>query len=378
MKTEQRQYEDGAWMMTKDNSLGQDANLVMVYGSRDLIGSADRFNEIKEMYPNAHIITGPTSGEILDDMVHDDTLVLTAVQFEKTQLKVASMNINDAEDSRQAGVELAKQLKSDDLCHIFLLSDGLHVNGSEIVKGINSELENEVACTGGLAGDAANFEKTFVGVNGPAAEYQIVALGFYGSDLEIGYGSVGGWDTFGTERLVTKSEGNVLYELDGQSALDLYKMYLGDKAKELPGSALLFPLGMKFTEDSDTVVRTVLSVDEDANSMTFAGDIPEGCYVRLMKANFDKLIDGANLAAEHSNKTEDADGDSLAVLISCVGRKLILGQRIDEEVEAVRDVLGDAATITGFYSYGEISPLLESAKCELHNQTMTITTFAER
>lgn len=377
MKTEQRQYEDGAWMTTKDNSLGQDANLVMVYGSRDLIGNEDLFNEVKEMYPNAHIISGTTAGEIMDDMVYDDTLVLTAVQFEKTEIKVANMNINDAEDSFQAGVQLAKQLAGEDLCHIFLLSDGLHVNGSEIVKGINSELDTEIACTGGLAGDAANFEKTYVGVDAPAAEYQIVALGFYGKDLSVGYGSVGGWDTFGTERLVTKSEGNVLYELDGQSALDLYKMYLGEKAKELPGSALLFPLGMKFTEDSDTVVRTVLSVDDEANSMTFAGDVPEGCYVRLMKANFDKLIEGANLAAEHS-KDAAGDGDSLAVLISCVGRKLILGQRIDEEVEAVKDVLGDSTSITGFYSYGEISPPLETGRCELHNQTMTITTFAEK
>jgi hypothetical protein len=377
MKTEQRHYENGAWVMTKDSNLGQDSNLVMVYGCRDLIGNHVLFEEVKGMYPNAHIISGTTAGEILDDMVHDDTLVVTAVQFEKTEIKVANMNINDAEDSFQAGVKLARQLDGDDLCHIFLLSDGLHVNGSEIVKGVNSELDNEIACTGGLAGDSANFETTLVGVDSLAAEYQIVALGFYGKELSVGYGSVGGWDTFGTERLVTKSEGNVLYELDGQSALDLYKMYLGEKAKELPGSALLFPLGMKFTEDSDTVVRTVLGVDDEANSMTFAGDIPEGCYVRLMKANFDKLIEGAKLAAEHSKDTT-GDDNSLAVLISCVGRKLILGQRSDEEVEAVKDILGESTTIAGFYSYGEISPLLETAKCQLHNQTMTITTFAEK
>lgn len=378
MKTEQRQFENGSWTVTKDNSLGEAANLVMVFGSRDLISDSSKYDEIKAMYPNAHIISGSTSGEILDDLVYDDSLVVTAVQMEKTELKVASMNINDAEDSFQAGVKLAEQLKGSNLAHIFLLSDGLHVNGSEIVKGINSQMDDEITCTGGLAGDAANFEKTFVGVDAPASEYQIVALGFYGTDLEVGYGSVGGWDNFGAERLVTKSEGNVLYELDGQSALDLYKMYLGDKAKELPGSALLFPLGMKFTEDSDTVVRTVLGVDEEANSMTFAGDIPEGCYVRLMKANFDKLIEGANLAASHTKANGDAEGDKLAVLISCVGRKLILGQRIDEEVEAVKEVLGDGTTINGFYSYGEISPLLETAKCELHNQTMTITTFSEK
>ena len=169
----------------------------------------------------------------------------------------------------------------------------------------------------------------------------------------------------------------MLYELDGQSALDLYKMYLGEKAAELPGSALLFPLGLKFDEDSDTIVRTVLAVDETKNSMTFAGDIPEGCYVRLMKANFDKLIEGANLAAAHTTQKGGSSEDKLALLISCVGRKLILGQRIDEEVEAVMDVLGSGSTVTGFYSYGEISPVVESAVCELHNQTMTITTFAE-
>jgi hypothetical protein len=320
---------------------------------------------------------GSTSGEILEDLVYDDSLAVTAVDFEKTEIKVTSMNINDAKDSFDAGVQLADKLSGEGLGHVFLLSDGLHVNGSEIVKGINSALAQDVPCTGGLAGDAANFEKTLVGLNGVPSENQIVAVGFYGDSLEVGYGSVGGWDNFGAERLVTRSEGNVLYELDGQSALDLYKMYLGDKAAELPGSALLFPLGLKFDEDSDTIVRTVLAVDEEKNSMTFAGDIPEGCYVRLMKANFDKLIEGANLAAEHTTQKGGQSSDKLALLISCVGRKLILGQRIDEEVEAVMEVLGEGSTITGFYSYGEISPVVESARCELHNQTMTITTFAE-
>lgn len=378
MKTEQRQWTaEGGWQEINGEQLGSTADLVMVFGSRALLADSSKFDELKRMYPSAHIVMGSTSGEILEDLVYDDSLVVTAIDFEKTKLKAVSMNINDAADSFDAGVKLAQQLKGDGLVHVFLLSDGLHVNGSEIVKGINSTLDQEVPCTGGLAGDAANFEMTLVGLDSAPSESQIVAVGFYGDSLEVGYGSVGGWDNFGAERLVTRSEGNVLYELDGQSALDLYKMYLGDKAAELPGSALLFPLGLKFDEDSDTIVRTVLAVDEEKNSMTFAGDIPEGCYVRLMKANFDKLIEGANLAAEHTTQKGGSSSDKLAVLISCVGRKLILGQRIDEEVEAVQSVLGDGTTITGFYSYGEISPVVESARCELHNQTMTITTFAE-
>ncbi|MDP6909079.1 MAG: FIST N-terminal domain-containing protein [Flavobacteriales bacterium] len=377
MKTEQKHWTaEGGWQTLKDAGIADTADLVMVFGSRVLLEDTSKYDEVKGMYPNAQIIMGSTSGEIVEDLVFDDSLSLSAIDFEKTELKASSMSIEDATDSFDAGVKLAEELKGDNLAHVFLLSDGLHVNGSEIVKGINSKLSQDVPCTGGLAGDAANFEKTLVGLNGAPKENQIVAVGFYGDSIEIGYGSVGGWDNFGAERLVTRSEGNVLYELDGESALDLYKMYLGDKASELPGSGLLFPLGMKFDEDSDTIVRTLLAVDDEADNMTFAGDIPEGSYVRLMKADFDKLIEGANLAAEHTTQ-KGGDGDKLAVLISCVGRKLILGPRVDEEVEAVQDVLGDGATVTGFYSYGEISPLGESSRCELHNQTMTITTFAE-
>lgn len=378
MKTEQKHWTaEGGWQDLKNESLGDLADLVLVFGSRALLKDASKYDEIRGFYPSANIVLGSTSGEIVEDLVYDDSLAVTALSFEKTELKVVSMNIDQAKDSFDAGVQVAKKLKGEKLCHVLLLSDGLHVNGSEIVKGINSTLNQDVPCTGGLAGDAANFEKTLVGLNAAPSENQIVAVGFYGDSLEVGYGSVGGWDNFGAERLVTRSEGNVLYELDGQSALDLYKMYLGDKAAELPGSALLFPLGLKFDEDSDTIVRTVLAVDEEKNSMTFAGDIPEGCYVRLMKANFDKLIEGASLAAEHTTRSNGASGDRLGLLISCVGRKLILGQRIDEEVEAVMEVLGNETTITGFYSYGEISPVVESARCDLHNQTMTITTFAE-
>jgi len=332
---------------------------------------------MRAMYPKAHIVTCSTSGEIFGNNVFDETISLTASLFEKTEVKVASMTIKGAAHSFSAGVSLAKQLSTPDLCHIILISDGLNVNGTDLVRGIASGVPKGVTCTGGLAGDASRFERTLVGVDAPPSEKCIVALGLYSNSLKVGYGSVGGWDTFGAERLVTRSEGNVLYELDGESALNLYKMYLGDKAKELPSSALLFPLGMKFGDDSETIVRTVLAVSEENQSMTFAGDIPEGSYVRLMKANFDKLIDGANLAAEQTSGNGAKDGERLAILISCVGRKLILGHRINEEVDAVRDVLGKETVITGFYSYGEISPVVERATCSLHNQTMTITTLAE-
>jgi len=377
MKVEQRRWTaDGSWETTTDNGLGEGANLVLAFGSRSILSDAARFDEMKGFYPNAHILSGTTSGEILGIEVTDDTISLTAIHFEKTTLKTATLNIADFEDSFKAGQQLGQELAADDLAHIFVVSDGLKVNGSELVKGFNEVLPDTIAVTGGLAGDAANFEKTLVGLDSAASDGNVVAIGLFGSDLKIGHASKGGWDSFGPERVVTKSSANVLYELDGESALELYKRYLGDKASELPGSGLLFPLAIKETPEQAAVVRTLLAIDEEAGSMTFAGDIPEGSSAQLMKANFDKLIDASYDAAEGTVEALGGAAD-LAILVSCVGRKLILDQRIEEEVEEVRSVLGDDTMISGFYSYGEISPLTPSVNCELHNQTMTITTFSE-
>jgi hypothetical protein len=193
----------------------------------------------------------------------------------------------------------------------------------------------------------------------------------------VGFGSLGGWDPFGPERLVTRSKGNILYEMDGRSALDLYKTYLGEHAQGLPATGLLFPLCLRTSERPTPFVRTILGIDEEERSMTFAGDVPEGAYARLMKANFDRLIDGATGAARTSMEALGSSSPDLAILISCVGRKLVLKQRVEEEVEGVREVLGERPALTGFYSYGEISPFGPRTHCELHNQTMTITTFSE-
>jgi hypothetical protein len=245
------------------------------------------------------------------------------------------------------------------------------------VRGLAAGLPDAVAVTGGLSGDGARFERTLVGIDGEVAPGRVATVGFYGDSLRVGYGSVGGWDPFGPERVITRSSGNVLYELDGCSALALYRRYLGHHAADLPASGLLFPLSLRIPREETSVVRTILAIDEEAQSLTFAGDVPEGSLARLMRANFERLIDGASGAGVASGQSHGPGAAQLAILISCVGRKLILRQRVEEEVEGVRDVLGDQAVLAGFYSYGEISPFSASTRCELHNQTMTITTLTE-
>ncbi len=388
MKTEQRKWSpESGWTPPSVSADAAAAQLILAFGATSALKRPSLLAELQRDYPQARLLGCSTAGEIRDTQVLDDSLVATAVSFEHTQFRGALVELKGAEDSSRAGEQLARTLPSsvparepgpaDPLVHVLVLSDGLKVNGSDLVRGLSRNLPEGVVVTGGLAGDGGRFTETLVFLDDAPRPSAVAVLGLYGTRLKVGFGSLGGWDPFGPERLITRSRGNVLYELDGQSALGLYRTYLGDHAKELPASGLLFPLSLRTGSSETGVVRTVLAIDDQEQSMTFAGDLPEGAYARFMKANFDRLIDGATGAARTSHHAIGGSAADLAVLISCVGRKLVLRQRIEEEVEGVREVLGPRPALTGFYSYGEICPFTPGAKCELHNQTMTITTFLE-
>ncbi len=378
MKIQQKKYSaKNGWEIIRNSDLNTAAcNLVIVFGSTELLADQFIYNSIKKDYPNAVILLNSTAGEIIDIQVNDETISLTAIQLERTTIKTATVQVHDVKCSYKAGKMLSEQLPHNDLRNILLIADGQKVNGSDLVLGLQEELPESVIITGGLAGDGARFAKTLIGLDETPLEGRIAAIGFYGNDISISYGSVGGWDSFGHERLITKSKNNILYELDGKPALEIYKKYLGDYAKDLPLSGLLFPLSIRTNNQNSSLVRTILSVDEKENSLTFAGNMPEGSYARLMTANFDRLIEGAGVAAQHTIDDKIKQPD-LALLISCVGRKIVLDQRVEEEVEVVRNMYGNKTAIAGFYSYGEIAPSVNYDRAELHNQTMTITTLTE-
>jgi len=371
MKSSLLIYKDNEWSTVSEPL--NDANLVIATGGIDIIGKESIYDVLSKKFPQAEIALLSTAGEIAGTKVYDETVIATVLRFEKTKIQTVSLVLSSFENSFNCGVELYERLQGDDLVHILVLGEGIHTNGDELVKGINKNLPAGITVTGGLAADAGRFKKTLVGLNAVPTSGNIIGIGFYGSHLHVTHGSQGGWDPFGPVREVTASKSNTLFSLDNIPALELYKNFLGEKAKDLPGAALLFPLCIRM-ENGDLLVRTILSIDEEAGSMTFAGDLPLGAKVQFMMANFDRLIDGAMDAALQSKSPHEP---TWVFMVSCVGRKLVLGQRIDEELESVFDELGPQATYSGFYSNGEISPILQSVKCSLHNQTMTITTYSE-
>ena len=351
---------------------------MVVFGSPAFTDQRQVLTELSDAYPNSKIIGCSTAGEIFGSTLNDNSLSVAVAQFEETELAIATAPVEHANESFAAGESIGRQLEHPSLRGVLVFSDGLQVNGSDLVQGLNSVLPSTVTVSGGLAADGDKFQQTWVLKDGQPKSGVVSAVGFYGDKIRISHGSKGGWDIFGPERKVTRSLKNQLFELDGKPALQLYKEYLGDRADGLPATALLFPLALRLTaKEEKKIVRTILAIDETSQSMTFAGDIPQGALVQLMRANFDRLIDGASEAAVMSNQNFETPSAILSIAISCVGRRLILGERVEEELEATLDVLSPKAQQIGFYSYGEISPYA-TGHCDLHNQTMTLTTISEK
>ncbi|MEZ7516403.1 FIST signal transduction protein [Flavobacterium frigidarium] len=351
--------------------------LVLVFGNRYLLEKSEIIENIRAEFPYENIVFGSTAGEILCCHVNDNSISVTVIEFENATYKVERENILDFnKNAVELGKSLYEKMPKDNLKHLFVLSEGSFVNGSSLINGLETNLNSSLSITGGMCGDDARFEKTVASFKENPKEGEVILIGFYGESLEISFASFGGWIPFGPERIITRSEGNILYEIDGQPALDLYKKYLGEKSNELPQASLLYPLNVTPDGKKDPVVRTILNINDADQSMILAGDVPVNSRVQLMMASVDGIAQGAQTAANLA-MTKRKNKPELALLVSCIGRKLVMNQRVEEEVEQVREVVGDKVPLAGFYSYGEMAPFNGSTSCELHNQTMTLTLISE-
>lgn len=376
MKVEQLEYCLGKFYGAE--AVNERAQWVLIFGSGELLCDNSLIDHIRRQYPNAYLMGCSTAGEIYGSATNNNSLSITAVEFEKARIEFYSHPIpgHTSQDSYELGKKIIAELEQKELRHVFLLCEGMKVNGSKLVEGMREMIQDGVPITGGLAGDGFRFHATYVICNDYAKENRIAVAALYG-DIKTGCASVGGWDTFGIERIVTKSKENILYEMDYKPALDLYKEYLGEKANDLPASGMLFPLSVRLKKAEEGIVRTVFNVNEEEKSVIFTGDIPENSYCKLMRANFNHLLNGSMRAAELAKEMIGTGRIELGILISCMGRKKVFRQRIDEEIEVIREVVGADTFLSGFYSYGEIAPYRNDTMSELHNQTMTVTFMTE-
>jgi len=378
MRVEQRLWSaDAGWDAGPAEPLGKTAQAALIFAAPGLLEKPELLADLRRFYPAAVLFGCSTAGEIHGARVFDGTLSVTAVRFERARVRAASVVAAEVADGREAGRRLAGALLAADLVHVLVLFDGLMFRGSDLALGLADILPRGVAVTGGLAGDGLRYQRTCVLVDGAPRVGAFAALGLYGAGLKVGYGALSGWDPFGPVRTVTRSKGNVLYELDGRSALDLYRLYLGAHASGLPASGMLFPLSLRKPGRKEGVVRGVQAVNAADASMSFSDYVPEGDHAQLMKGNFHRIIEGAGDAARSARRALGDAEPQLAILDSCIARKMLLKQRVEEELDGVRDALGPGAALAGFYTYGEIAPLPPETSCALYNHTMCVTVLAE-
>ncbi|MDG9672040.1 FIST C-terminal domain-containing protein [Hahella sp. CR1] len=372
----QSTYQNGAWSQPLPSA--SSAQWVIAFGSKDIMDDPGVRDQVRQAFPQAQITGCTTSGAIEGTKLYDSCICLTAATFASSRIETLSADFHDFGDSGALGAHLAEQLNTEGLVHIFVMSDGHVVNGSDLIRSVCKKLPDNIYMTGGLAGDGMDFKETKVWLNDQYRGGLVALICFYGPNLKVGKGNFGGWKPFGPNRKVTRSQKNVLYELDNKPALEIYKTYLGEYANELPGSALRFPIGLKHPVATELVVRTILSINEEDQSMVFAGNVPEGASCQIMHANYENLISGAGYATEKAISDIKGATSQLAILVSCVGRRMVLGVRTEEELEEVKEMISEGCHMAGFYSYGEISSVICSdGRCGLLNQTMTVTLFEE-
>ena len=370
-------HRDGGWTAPTLPPWDSPSTLVLVFAAPSFEAEPALWQQLAEAYPRSHLLGCSTAGEVHGTRVSDDSVAVAVVAFERTALRTAMAPVGPGGDGFAAAREVAHALCEPGLRAVIALCDGRDINGSEVVRGLGSALDPAVVVTGGLAGDGDRFQRTWTLVGAAPRVGFITAVGLYGDAVRVGHGAKGGWDVFGPERVVTRSAGNVLYELDGRPALELYETYLGELAAGLPAAALLFPLLVRDpAAEGRRLVRTILDIDHAAQSMTFAGDVPQGFRAQLMRANLDRLVQGASDAAHLALAEGAPAGELLSIAISCVGRRLVLRQRVEEESEATLEAFPAGTQQIGFYAYGAISPYA-SGRCELYNQTMALTTVWE-
>jgi hypothetical protein len=356
------------------------AGLVMYFGDRNALREAERYAELCAAYPAAHIIGCSATHTIAGDALGESGIVAVALGFARTPIRITRYQVTEIAGSRAAGEAIGKALAAPDLTGVFTFADGLRVDGSSFIAGLDAAIGPSPLIVGGMASDAHEYAEALVGADCAPQSGMTAAVGLYGDAIRFASGLASGWDAFGPRRRITRSEGNVLYSLDDKPPLDLYVRYLGDETFAGPSRRVIFPLMISPPEHPDrTLIRAPLAVDQGPAWMTFAGHMPEGWIARLMRGNADRLILGAGDAARQACLDEPQPGqeDRFALIVSCAGRYQLMGQRTVEEIEMVGAELGSRTKRIGFYSYGEIAPARHLGPSELHNQTMIVTSISE-
>jgi hypothetical protein len=327
-------------------------------------------------YDDIAFLGASTDGEIIANgegqVVYEGTAALSLIDCDKDAFRLQFFQGN-GKKSFDVGQEVGNWgVKQFVRPGFIVASGGLHADGEEILKGIISVAGPETPVFGGLAGDDKAFKTTFAFTNGQYTADGVVALVLDTDRIELDGIAISGWSGIGAEKRVTKAEGNVVYTIDNEPALEVYKKYLSITDKDLPQIGVEYPL-MLIREDGSSILRAVMDIDRNTGALVFAGTVPQGSRVRFSTSSGVDVIEQVKRDIDtYSKKFPQADH---LILFSCMARHLALGPMVDEEILAAYEKWN--VPLIGFFTYGEIGKSL-TGKCDFFNETFTLATLKEK
>lgn len=362
--------------------VGGAVNLIVVFATVNY-GQEEVLKGVKSAAKDALVVGCSGLRCIFNNHGFDKGVVAMAIAGDDIIFKSA-VGVNAQKDSYEAGHSLAKSLVDEATAILMIFMDAVGVNGSAVVRGILDGSRKNLPIIGGMASDASTFTKTYEYHKGEVLSDTVVGVAMSGK-VSFGIGVQHGWQSIGLPVTVTKSEGAVIKEINGQPAIKFFEEYFGEEeAKQLhkPLSRIcyVYPLGMS-VEGSDELLIRIAFVANEKGELACAGEIPQGSQIRLMLGDYEKAIEAAREAAQKAKEQLKGAKPKAAFVFNCAARYMLLGKRADEEIQAIQSVLGGEVPLIGFYTYGEQAPLRGDVgpKCSslFHNETMTMILLGE-
>lgn len=377
---------DHAYTQATESLEGQDPSLLLVFVSTSAFHQEELVKLLQAKCPQAVLVGCSTAGEISSvSGSRDNSLVLMALAGDGIRFVPGvgtDMNVDPRKAGRMLAEDIAKKANGEKPKACLIFPDGLAGNGADVVRGILDVFGQEFMVAGGSAGDDYHFKQTYEYLGETVLSNSVVGVGLFG-EFSFGIGVRHGWIPIGNSRIATKSQGNILYELDGKPALEIYEDYFGkdrvliDPNEPFAKLAVTYPLGIPTPNKDGYLIRDPISVNEQG-AITCAAEIPEGSEVFLMIGSREEAIEAANDAAHKALSQLQGKSPKAAILFNCIARKKLFMQKKEEEIAVIRSVLGQSVPLIGFYTYGEQAPLGgEVVTCSFHNETDVIFLLAE-
>lgn len=332
---------------------------------------------------NTTLVGCSTAGEITNEGPRKNSVAVMTLKSDSIRF-TTGVGKGIKADSRNAGRKAATEVQQkagNDFKVFMTLMDGLSGNGSEVVQGALEVLGKNFVIVGGGAGDDARYKETYQYLDDAVFSDALIGIGFSGN-FKYAVGVRHGWNPVGTTMKITKSEGAILHELDHKPAIKIYEDYFGKeeaeqmKEKVLAEVALSYPIGIQVPGSDELLLRAPFFVDKNG-SITCGGVVPEGADVRIMIGSKEEAIEAARTAARTALK-ELGCAPKAIFIFNCHVRDKLFGERAEEEINAVQEIIGFDVPLFGLYTYSEQAPLagevrnIEKCKSDFHNETIVL------